>query len=421
VGLVAALVLLGRPAQASPGLAAALDPSGIFNGTDTTECMFPSAVGMLDEASGQLFCTGTLIHPQVVLFAAHCMDPNDSWATPGTIMFGEDVDAPVRPIPVADCVMHPEWETAGIDLAACTLPVAVRHVPIAPLLMGCEVDALQPGTAVTIVGFGATNGFQSPEGDIITQGVGHKRFTQQTVTGVFPQFNDVVMVGPNTGGCFGDSGGPAFVQVADGTWRVFGAASTLHPDSAPDENGEICGLGTVYEIAYNHLDWLESFSGFDLTPCHDPDGTWNPGQNCGGFPLSPAVPETTWKTGCEVKSLGAWSSTCGPAFSDGPFPAPGPLPPKPAPQPQPQPVPQPPQPPPIPPLPPPDDTGTPTESNSDSDSDSESDSATDSETAAEDDGKDRGCSCRQTTPPALALFALLALGRRRRSPVPSDT
>ena len=68
------------------------------------------------------------------------------------------------PIPVADCVVHPEWDSAGIDLAACTLPVAVHHVPIAPLLAGCEVDALQPGTVVTIVGFGATAGFQTPRG-----------------------------------------------------------------------------------------------------------------------------------------------------------------------------------------------------------------------------------------------------------------
>jgi MYXO-CTERM domain-containing protein len=347
---------------------------------------------MLDQASGQLFCTGTLIHPQVVLFAAHCMDPDDSWATPGTIMFGEDVASPVRPIPVADCVVHPDWDSAGIDLAACTLPVAVHHIPIAPLLAGCEVDALQPGTVVTIVGFGATNGLQTPEGDIITAGVGHKRFTQQTITDVFPQFNDVVMVGPDTGGCFGDSGGPAFVQLSDGTWRVFGAASTLHPESVPDENGELCGLGTVYEIAYNHLDWLESFSGFDLTPCHNVDGTWNPGPDCRDFPLTPAIPESTWQSGCEAENIGSWSRTCGPAFGETP-------PPPPPPPPVPDPV----------PVPLPDDTGKPPLEDTDTD--------TDVDTAGEDDGKDRGCTCNEpgTAPPALALLALLALRRRRRA------
>ncbi len=400
---MAALVLLERSAHAENLSTAPSDPAGIFNGTEASQCAFPSAVAMLDQATGQLFCTGTLIHPQVVLFAAHCMD-SASWATPGTIMFGEDVAEPVRPIPVERCEIHPDWDNGGIDLAVCKLPVAVHHVPIAPLLMGCEVDALQPGTTVTIVGFGAAIAIQDPEGEVATQGAGLKRFTQQTVTDVLPQFNDVVMIGPNTGGCFGDSGGPAFVQLSDGTWRVFGAASTLHPDSVPGPDGEICGFGTVYEIAYNHLDWLESFSGVDLTPCHDADGTWHPDQNCGGFPLSPGTPETTWDQGCEVQSLGAWSSTCGAPFSSGPFPSPVPLPPKPAP------VPEPPPPAPVPepapaPVPLPEDTGR--LPNIDTDTD------TDTDTAGEDD-QDRGCSCRNDGPAPTPLALLLLLGLRRR-------
>ena len=74
-------------------------PPSIFNGTEADACAYPSVVGMLDRDTGGLFCSGTLIHPQLVLFAAHCMDPDDSWATPGSIMLGESVTAPVRPIP----------------------------------------------------------------------------------------------------------------------------------------------------------------------------------------------------------------------------------------------------------------------------------------------------------------------------------
>jgi hypothetical protein len=437
-------VLTALVAASTPGLAHADEadafaapeqgPSTIFNGLDAAQCAFPSAVGMLDRDTEDLFCTGTLIHPQVVLFAAHCMDPESSWATPGSIMFGEDVEAPVRQIPVEDCIMHPEWLSAGIDLAACTLPVAVRQVPIVPVIMGCEVDALQPDTMVTIVGFGATSGIVDEEGGVSSTGAGRKRFTEQRITDVLVNANDVVMVGPNTGGCFGDSGGPAFARLGDGTWRVIGAASTLHPQSPEGPDGEICGFGTVYEIVWTHMAWLEEFAGFDLTPCHDTDGTWRPGPECGGFPFEPGVPETSWKLGCEVANIGAWSSSCGAPFSDGPFPSPGPVPEPPPPEPVPEPP--PPDPVPEPPPPPPadsisagDDEGRPP---LDPGGDPESETASESESDDDDGGgvgesdlADRGCGCRDTersrAPLALLLLALLRRRRGARRPGLSDT
>ncbi len=410
-GAVVACISLAHGGAARADVSAAEPPpTQIFNGEEAAECAFPSAVGMISPG-GSLFCTGTLIHPQLVLFAAHCMDTTDDGVVPSHIIFGEDSALPVKPIPVEDCQLHPAWFSDGIDLAACTLPVAVRHVPIAPVIMGCEVDALHEDTMLTIVGFGATHGIIDEQGETTTQGVGRKRFTQQRVTDVLVDANDVVMIGPDTGGCFGDSGGPAFVQLPDGTWRVIGAASTLHPPASPRPAGQICGLGTVYEIAWNHMEWLEGFAGFDLTPCHDTSGAWNPGPHCGGFPLAPGNPESTWDLGCEATQLGAWSSTCGEPFSTGPFPLPGPIPPPPPPIPPPAPPPPPP--------PPPDPT--PTTSDSDSlDPTLGSESETGSETELDGPGgdKDAGCACRQTstTPAPLALLLLLGFARRKRFP-----
>ena len=108
---------LGSQAARADSFATPLpDPSAIFNGTDASECAFPSAVGM--RVGGQIFCTGTLIHPQVVLFAAHCLDTSQDGVFPDDIMFGEDADAPARAIPVTNCEFHPDWHTFGIDLAA---------------------------------------------------------------------------------------------------------------------------------------------------------------------------------------------------------------------------------------------------------------------------------------------------------------
>ncbi|HEY8377147.1 MAG TPA: trypsin-like serine protease, partial [Nannocystis sp.] len=76
-----ARVVLGA-AVLWPGVAAAeglavpeAEPQAIFGGIEASQCDFPAAVAMLDRDSGQLFCTGSLIHPSVVVFAAHCMDP----------------------------------------------------------------------------------------------------------------------------------------------------------------------------------------------------------------------------------------------------------------------------------------------------------------------------------------------------------
>lgn len=399
--------LLPGTAGAAPLAADDPAPQPIFGGFEAGTCGFPSVVAMLDRDSDQLFCTGTLVHPQVVAFAAHCMDPNTSWATPGRVMFGEDIEAPVRKVEVLDCQMHPSWDSGfnAFDLAACVLAEPVTDVPIVPLIMGCEVEALQPGGEVVIVGFGATNATLDEEGNPIAVGSGRKRFTTQTLTDIFPDENEIVMVGPDKGGCFGDSGGPTFVALADGTWRTVGAASTLHPESFPDENGEICGFGTVYDVFWNEMDWLEQLFGIDVTPCHDSSGNWTPTSSCVGFPGVLIDPVATWDDGCATTALGGWSATCGEPFG-GEEPPPPPPDPEPEPEPEPPPPPPPPPPQPKPPQPRPEPEPEP-----------RPEPEPEEGGAAFDDLTERGCTCSGGQPgPAdmLGLLALLGLGRRRR-------
>jgi hypothetical protein len=422
VGFVACVLVFAASAPAGADVAAPAEPQGIFNGQKAGVCDFPSAVAMLDQGSGQMFCTGTLVHPQVVTFAAHCMDPQTSWATPGRVMFGEDVLAPVREVDVASCTMHPQWNPAdnAFDLAVCVLAEPVTQVPFTPLIMGCEIEQLHEGLEVVIVGFGATGAQLDPEGNPLPEGAGFKRFTTQTIEVVDSAATEITMIGPDKGGCFGDSGGPAFAVMPDGTWRTLGAASTLHPLSEPDPNGEICGLGTVYEVFWPEMDWLEGVTGIDLTPCFDTAGNWQPTASCGGFPTDP-IEASSWGKGCAQSTIGTWSATCGPPFSEEPFP--GPPEPEPPPEPPPpEPVPEPPVPEPVP-EPTPEPTPQPVpeprpEPQPQPRPEPEPDDEPDESTAGFDDLTERGCACSQgqgVPKDMLALVALLGLRRRRRA------
>lgn len=288
-------------------LGAPPDPQTITGGQFTTECQWSSTVAMLDEF-GTVFCTGTLIDPEVVLFAAHCQEA----VTPVSVAFGEDGHAPARVVPVSQCVMHPSYSVDGVaDLAYCTLSAPVTDVPIVPPLMGCELEEITVGKTVTIVGYGSTHArWDAQEGGWVdTMGTGPKRAATQTVEELYDQWS-LILAGVNMGGCAGDSGGPAMLQLADGSWRVLGAAASIHPNSPDGPNA--CGFGTVYTMIEPEMGWLETGTGIDVTPCHDADGTWNPDERCTGFPMTPEAGVGSWAGSCGNAQPSGPSATCGP-------------------------------------------------------------------------------------------------------------
>ncbi|MCA9710046.1 MAG: trypsin-like serine protease, partial [Myxococcales bacterium] len=332
-----------------PSLAAAADPYEVAGGQEVGSCGWPTAVSL--RGDGFPFCTGTLIHPQVVLLAAHCIDPAYGWAGPVNVGFGEDGFEPVGTVDAALCEWHPQWDEgneAGVDVAYCLLSQPV-DLDIVPPLMGCEWDVMAPGVEIPIVGFGADVAIFDPEqGWVFTSGNGPKRWAPQYLEAVVSQA--AYLLGNNAGGCPGDSGGPAMVRLPDGTWRVIGAASRIHPDTPPSDTNA-CLYGTVYSTFAHVMPWLEQRTGLDLTPCHDADGTWHPDARCGGIPLSPGDPGSTsgtWQDGCASVQLSGYGSLCGPPSEAPPEPPPPepppPEPPPPEPPPPPQPPPQPPGP-----------------------------------------------------------------------------
>lgn len=291
----------------------------IVGGDEATSCQFPSVVSILEDDETPSMCTGTLVHPNVVTLAAHCVNPDRPIVGIGFGEEGQGDIGPVRTIGVEDCVGHPQYFMLGYpDVAYCTLSEPVVDVPRVPILAGCELDALQPGGEVTIVGYGSVYSVVSG-GEIDAEGVGPKRYTTQTIDAVSPESDEVDMVGPDgsQSACHGDSGGPAFVEMEDGTWRVFGAASHLYDPGGfppPKLPGNFCGVGVTYALLTTQLQWLETETGYDLTPCHDDSGEWDPSEDCGDFPLTPNLGFGTWDNGCVGGELGGGEPLCEPAM-----------------------------------------------------------------------------------------------------------
>ncbi len=264
----------------------------IFAGEPVEPCAWPTAVAV---SSGGL-CSGTLIHPRVVVYAAHC------GAGLKTIRFGEQAWTGGRTVAVERCAAYPNYAGAtdqGRDWAYCILAEAVDALPIAPPLYGCERELLQVGEEVAIVGFGASEA--EPSGD--------KRWALTTLAAVTPGNNTTLVGNPSTGlpsFCAGDSGGPALIQLPDGSWRTFGIASTVAGD---------CGGYGAHATLAGAIPWIEQDSGIDVTPCHAIDGSWAPGPACAGAFAAPAnVGVGTWADWCSgTASVGA-STSCGPAW-----------------------------------------------------------------------------------------------------------
>jgi MYXO-CTERM domain-containing protein len=260
----------------------------IYGGTDVVSCGWPTTVSM----QGQ--CTGTLVHPRVVIYAAHCGSGYSS------VTFGETINgSPGRSVATQMCRTYPGGGPGGgNDFAFCVLAEPQNDIELVPILMGCETSVLSQGRQVVAVGFGDAN----------TGPYGIKREVTMDFGYITGQ-NEAFAGGGGEDTCQGDSGGPLFVQMpvaegGDGTWRVFGITSY----------GGACGGGGFYSMMHVGINWFESESGFDLTPCHDADGTWSPTPGCGNFPMQPNNPGGIWADGCNSGELGPLSAMCGAPF-----------------------------------------------------------------------------------------------------------
>lgn len=155
--------------------------------------------------------------------------------------------------------------------AFCVLEEPVKEIPIAPILYGCEMEALKEKAVIWLAGFGKNDNSSCVKHRVETHFVEYRNAEKK----------DLVVGSNGETACNGDSGGPAYSQLEDGTWRTFGITS--HGIDAS------CTKVAYYTNAEIMVPWMQEEikkagdDHIDVTPCFDDDGNWNPSEQCGGF------------------------------------------------------------------------------------------------------------------------------------------
>jgi uncharacterized protein (TIGR03382 family) len=238
-------------------------PSSVVGGSPAAPGAWPDAVAVL---SAEAACTGTLITPDVVLTAGHCIDTQPAVVVVDTVDYGKPGGEPIQ---VRASLAYPGWEGAyDVGVVLLEHPASARPRLVAAT---CTVsEALVVGTAVHLVGFGLTTAAGTGSNSRLREG--EVAIIDPACDGD-PACNPAVAPGGEftAGGrgvdsCFGDSGGPVYLDTPQGPALV-GVVSRALGQAGPP-----CGGGGVYVRADQVLSWVERMTGETVrrTRCRAP-------------------------------------------------------------------------------------------------------------------------------------------------------
>ena len=262
-------------------------PAPIIEGEAATAEEYPMTGGLLVEVELDMFgfvlddlllmCSSTLIAPDTVLLAAHCLDldyyaeavesfggslevVDVGWAPDSDLsmhaMDGVPTEWPATAHVASDYIVHQDFDILSMglglslnyDIGLMFLEEPVLDVPHAYLITPDEVDQIQEGIEVAIVGWGQ----QTPDQQPPPGTVGFKMQAMSHIEDLADYEFQVGLKGSRK--CHGDSGGPSFMWVeADTPELMRQIGVTSHAVDMDD-----CAKGGVDTRVDYFFDWIEA-------------------------------------------------------------------------------------------------------------------------------------------------------------------
>ena len=239
------------------GLAMASEPANVVGGEDAAEGRWPDAAVVYD-GSWQV-CTGTLIHENLVLTAAHCIGGLDKveLGVADYTDVGETID-------VIQEIAYPNGAWSSYDIGILVLEHPASTPPRTIARDCITANDLKDGAEVAIVGWGALNEQGTQYGSELQEAwttINDHDCTDMSMgcIGSISPGGELIAGGDGIDSCYGDSGGPLYLAADDGEEYLVGVTSRGVYLAGPP-----CGMGGIYARPDAIIDWIEDQTGETL-------------------------------------------------------------------------------------------------------------------------------------------------------------
>ncbi len=243
--------ILSNPLPADAGAG----PAPVVGGTQVPEGKWRDAVVVVGRTG---LCTGTLIAPDVVLTAGHCIDTEPVEVITDTIDYGKFGGDRIK---VKWSRAYPDWQHR-YDIGVIMLEHVARGRPRI-VASACTARAgLVPGALVHLVGFGASTKLGTDSNKTLREAdlpvVDPTCTSDLSCEPSVAPHGEFVAGGKGADSCFGDSGGPVYLDTPAGPALVGVVSRGVAMPGSP------CGNGGVYVRVDKVVSWIQSVTGVKL-------------------------------------------------------------------------------------------------------------------------------------------------------------